>query len=1506
MKTGCKTRVVLLLMFIILQSVLIGSAFANLRFQVTCLNNDQDWSANYTNYPNKGIRIQMMTHEIIGIEFKARYINTSTTTPHGMEFKFDQRVGMPDFVEGWVDYYDVIPPSNEIVRINTVFIRPRSAVSDSFIVEIWIHTGISEDGGVIGYRNRYHVIIEATDLDTTQFRPPVLDVSPDHFSNDPAIPAFSRGYSNVIDWTLGRGGSDVTRIVQDVYIFDVRDRLNLIRSVQGLYKAGDADDRRRSPFQGLEHGLTYGYFAKALYETADDTVTLYSDLFYSTQDAIPPNRVRDPNVIVEGDEGRVFVWWFPVADGLSGVERYRIFRAVDTGPEILVDSMEVDNQQPDSLTWRDQIEPDRTYYYRIRAVDRVGNEGGGDMTDAVRSLDGINAFPPFNDGSEIAEYEKTGGDFFPFRSGVVDTLWVRLRGWEDSLRFHVVRDDSSFFENPPAIGLRSFDSGWIRSDSLPADPSDNDLRYWIFDYTWSEPPGTRFDPNFVNGHTYHRRVIRKSVSGFADTTRLSSVIPDCYPPEDIYNLRIGATITDPNFDDLAAGYSNWLFELSWEPAFDGVSGLRRYSVYRRVEGVDLDFVEMEIPPETYTQNAYYETYDPPEEGTRNRMITYRVASEDSVGNRRSVEETIWEVTERPLVGPECVFTDIDPAVMLLVGQDTLFTREDSVDFAVTRFDLTDVEDYVVSLNGTIVPFEDRGQGRLTIPLPPAEDVEISRISVRAIYKGARSSVWSQPKTVIHESLRSPVLVQAWNDTIGWEGNITLEWTRPSLDAVMYEIWRQDKANDSTLVGTLASRDSVMIWTDYYGIDELSGQPGDTLVTFREYQYRIRKRNVFDTPSRFSNRMSEYCNRPPDIKVSETERRNSRDAILIHWNRVQPSDAEGSWTTNVLVSIDSISNVVYDSRDLQTDVIDDTTFIFGENVRVGYNYIFQVREIPEIPIDRISGWSRPFTVSLARIDSLFIQSQPGGAIFLSWEEDTLIDKLPVDEFELLRVTGEDTLSLMLSNTVTSYMDERDLTHGQQYTYTVYAMNDLNQILALNTVSGFSDTGDVFIPSVIYASSIYFHSDTLHVAWEWKDIEGNPLTVGNRGADSLRIQMSVSDRFPDNERNTILTDWFPSGPSDAEHRSRGVRIPMAVDVNNDRVYCRITAKDRWEHPDVIEWSETVLFIYDSIYPLSVSNFAFDSVKAYYATPDVIIVTFEWEDPNQQFNNRLFSNVDRFLVESSFGGIEEVVGTIDAAAGTIQYTFIDTVSNRDYMWRVVSIDSAENRTHGDWNRSDRFIATPDPPVPTGFKSCTIDRLETEADSLNYCIEIAMQSDHFRLAYEMGDLAIDRILCRSGWIQSSDFICTTGWGAVVTDTTWFRIKARRGQGWESGWSRFSIFTPEGGGIPDKESDDAEEAIPLSFEVSRNYPNPFNAHTTIEYQIPETGHVRIEIYNILGTVVATLFDEERPAGFYTQTWDGKDEIGRNAASGIYFLRVQVETGSGKVFHKLNKMMLVQ
>ncbi len=88
----------------------------------------------------------------------------------------------------------------------------------------------------------------------------------------------------------------------------------------------------------------------------------------------------------------------------------------------------------------------------------------------------------------------------------------------------------------------------------------------------------------------------------------------------------------------------------------------------------------------------------------------------------------------------------------------------------------------------------------------------------------------------------------------------------------------------------------------------------------------------------------------------------------------------------------------------------------------------------------------------------------------------------------------------------------------------------------------------------------------------------------------------------------------------------------------------------------------------------------------------------------------------------------------------------------------------------------------------------------------------------------------------------------------------------------------------------------PVKFMLKQNYPNPFNIHTTIQYYLPKTEHVKLEIFDITGKLISKLVDKKQVAGVYKINFSGS-----NLASGVYIYRFLTDS-----FESTKKMILLK
>ncbi len=87
--------------------------------------------------------------------------------------------------------------------------------------------------------------------------------------------------------------------------------------------------------------------------------------------------------------------------------------------------------------------------------------------------------------------------------------------------------------------------------------------------------------------------------------------------------------------------------------------------------------------------------------------------------------------------------------------------------------------------------------------------------------------------------------------------------------------------------------------------------------------------------------------------------------------------------------------------------------------------------------------------------------------------------------------------------------------------------------------------------------------------------------------------------------------------------------------------------------------------------------------------------------------------------------------------------------------------------------------------------------------------------------------------------------------------------------------------------------ALPETYALMQNIPNPFNMSTKITYEVPQQPSgptkVRITVYNSQGQTVRILEDQHRSAGRYTVNWDGRDDMGRYVSSGVYLYKLTAD-----------------
>jgi hypothetical protein len=111
---------------------------------------------------------------------------------------------------------------------------------------------------------------------------------------------------------------------------------------------------------------------------------------------------------------------------------------------------------------------------------------------------------------------------------------------------------------------------------------------------------------------------------------------------------------------------------------------------------------------------------------------------------------------------------------------------------------------------------------------------------------------------------------------------------------------------------------------------------------------------------------------------------------------------------------------------------------------------------------------------------------------------------------------------------------------------------------------------------------------------------------------------------------------------------------------------------------------------------------------------------------------------------------------------------------------------------------------------------------------------------------------------------------------------------------------------ITDVDNDNNSELTPADYVLRQNYPNPFNPTTRINFSLPASANVKLEIFNILGQKLVTLINDQMTSGNHSVTWDARDANGNKLTSGIYMYKLTASGINGSEFQDIKKMILMK
>ncbi len=168
------------------------------------------------------------------------------------------------------------------------------------------------------------------------------------------------------------------------------------------------------------------------------------------------------------------------------------------------------------------------------------------------------------------------------------------------------------------------------------------------------------------------------------------------------------------------------------------------------------------------------------------------------------------------------------------------------------------------------------------------------------------------------------------------------------------------------------------------------------------------------------------------------------------------------------------------------------------------------------------------------------------------------------------------------------------------------------------------------------------------------------------------------------------------------------------------------------------------------------------------------------------------------------------------------------------------------------------------------------------------------------------------SSWVEFTGGRFTgTGTGSGVWTQKTYSVPSAAGTTFKFRWIFYSdgSITNEGAYIDDivvtglsgaRLAKDGTD-LPVSFDLSQNFPNPFNPTTTIKFDLPNESSVKLNVYNTNGQLVKSLVNTKMTAGSHQIMWDGRNEAGQIVSSGLYIYRIQAGN-----YVKSMKMMLMK
>lgn len=525
-------------------------------------------------------------------------------------------------------------------------------------------------------------------------------------------PPFTPGNSNTVKYRP---------IYDDVYAQDVicfdKAASALRKPAAQLLRKALPDSFKTATFSGLEDGHTYGYYIET-YITRDQVIR--SRTTYSTQDATPPGKVTIEPMSSYANQ-RAELYWKGVNDAVSGDSLYEVVRYDSKGgavkdtivaaipARVIGGGANYFYHYTDIIA--DTFYPQDYYQYRIDAMDSVGNWSSGVPTQLV-----VGILAPKLQVKNKLMFER-------YHQGPVVTVAADISTLKlpesHFIKYQIARDDAKFLDDEWKPQIYFFQSDWLPVSKTA-----------VPEYTFDLTNSGKLDNTFVDGHRYYIRArfkdLQENYSEWSSPDALC-VIPDCFPPEDVPWLTVVPVVNETNT-------KGWM-DIKWGDAKDLTSGVKKYLVFRKIEGVDETF---KLADESL-QTSFVDSFQIID---YNRDVTYQIRSVDRVANRR--EESKQQVTAKCQAAPKQ-----EISYELLSGGEKYTSRSielHSVDLSHFKFDNT-VAKIIVNWNGQEFEWRELLVAGVNTSGVNLRDNGKYIISSKVIFTNKSQSIWSIPDTI---------------------------------------------------------------------------------------------------------------------------------------------------------------------------------------------------------------------------------------------------------------------------------------------------------------------------------------------------------------------------------------------------------------------------------------------------------------------------------------------------------------------------------------------------------------------------------------------------------------------------------------------------------------------------------------------------------------------------------------------------------------------------------------